>query len=246
MHPPLLLEPLVVTGTLGEFRNGNFHYGLDFSTGGETGAAVHAIADGHVRQIMFGRYNIGYAVRIEHDDGPRLPLRSPRSLRRTPARSSRSREDSRSHFAAARFSVEYFRRLAAGAARRNHRQLRRNRHRLCPSAFRIPGSGRAHFLESAALRPEDSGPNSAGFAGPQHRPGSCRRAGEWLRRGPQHRSASGRAARLEFDPRQRTLRTGLCTGESETGRPPWRSAEASNSSSTRTIPRHRRDAPDWG
>ncbi len=69
LHPPLLLEPLVVTGTLGEFRNGNFHYGLDFSTGGESGAAVHAIADGHVRQIMFGRYNIGYAVRIEHNDG---------------------------------------------------------------------------------------------------------------------------------------------------------------------------------
>ncbi|MCR9142151.1 MAG: M23 family metallopeptidase [bacterium] len=69
LHPPLQLEPLVVTGTVGEFRNGNFHYGLDFSTGGDTGASVHAVDAGFVRQIMFGRYNIGYAVRVEHHDG---------------------------------------------------------------------------------------------------------------------------------------------------------------------------------
>ncbi len=69
LHPPLTLEPLVVTGTLGEFRNHSFHYGLDFSTGGKVGATVHAIADGHVRRIVYGRYNIGYGVWIEHADG---------------------------------------------------------------------------------------------------------------------------------------------------------------------------------
>lgn len=69
LHPPLLIEPLMVTGTVGEFRNGNFHYGLDFSTGGEVGANVHAVDDGFVRRVMFGRYNIGYAIWIEHPDG---------------------------------------------------------------------------------------------------------------------------------------------------------------------------------
>ncbi|MEQ9362650.1 MAG: M23 family metallopeptidase [Leptospirales bacterium] len=69
LHPPLLLDPLMVTGTVGEFRGGNFHYGLDFSTGGKTGAPVYAVADGFIRQIMFGRYNIGYGIRIEHTDG---------------------------------------------------------------------------------------------------------------------------------------------------------------------------------
>ena len=69
LHPPLLLEPLIVTGSLGEFRNGSFHYGLDFSTGGEVGAPVHSVDDGFVRRVMFGRYGIGYAIWIEHPDG---------------------------------------------------------------------------------------------------------------------------------------------------------------------------------
>lgn len=69
LHPPLTLEPLVVTGTLGEFRSHSFHYGLDFSTGGAVGATVHAVADGHVRRIVYGRYGIGYGIWIEHADG---------------------------------------------------------------------------------------------------------------------------------------------------------------------------------
>ena len=69
LHAPLLIEPLMVTGSLGEFRNSGFHYGLDFSTGGKTGVPVLAVEDGVVRRLMYSRYGIGYGIWLEHADG---------------------------------------------------------------------------------------------------------------------------------------------------------------------------------
>lgn len=65
--------PLVVTGTLGEFRPGNFHYGLDFSTERRVGLPVYAAADGHLARIAYMRYGAGYALWIAH--GPRRSTR---------------------------------------------------------------------------------------------------------------------------------------------------------------------------
>lgn len=64
---------LVVTGTLGEFRPGNFHYGLDFSTERRVGLPVYAAADGHLARIAYMRYGAGYALWIAH--GPRRSTR---------------------------------------------------------------------------------------------------------------------------------------------------------------------------
>ncbi len=72
LHPPLTMpegKALTVTGSLGEFRRVHFHYGLDFSTGGQVGLPVHAVEDGIVRRVMFGRYGIGNALWIEHPNG---------------------------------------------------------------------------------------------------------------------------------------------------------------------------------
>ncbi len=65
--------PLVVTGTLGEFRPGNFHYGLDFSTERRVGLPVYAAAEGHLARIAYMRYGAGYALWIAH--GPRRSTR---------------------------------------------------------------------------------------------------------------------------------------------------------------------------
>ncbi|MFA6339578.1 MAG: M23 family peptidase, partial [Bacteroidales bacterium] len=43
---PLSVEPLTLSGSMGEFRATHFHTGYDFRVGGVSGAPVYAVADG--------------------------------------------------------------------------------------------------------------------------------------------------------------------------------------------------------
>jgi hypothetical protein len=65
-----LAPPLALTGTFGEYRSGHFHAGLDFSTGGETGAPVRAVAAGSVVRVRAGAGGYGRALYLQTDRGP--------------------------------------------------------------------------------------------------------------------------------------------------------------------------------
>jgi hypothetical protein len=62
-------EPTPLTSTFGEYRTGHFHGGLDFSTGGETGAKVFALASGYVWRMRVSGAGYGRALYIRMDDG---------------------------------------------------------------------------------------------------------------------------------------------------------------------------------
>ncbi|MBX7058327.1 MAG: M23 family metallopeptidase [Leptospirales bacterium] len=65
--PDRLLDlPLGVTGSFGEYRYGNFHYGIDISTATRTGIPVFAAGDGEVQRILFSRYGAGFAIFLRH------------------------------------------------------------------------------------------------------------------------------------------------------------------------------------
>lgn len=65
---PLKTDKESVTGTLGEFRYSAFHGGIDLSTQGSK-IPVLAIDKGRLKRLMFGRYNIGFAIWLDHPDG---------------------------------------------------------------------------------------------------------------------------------------------------------------------------------
>ena len=65
LHAPLDL-PLHVTGDFGEFRWSQFHLGVDLSTDRQIGRPVYAADDGYVFRLMYGRYDIGYGLWINH------------------------------------------------------------------------------------------------------------------------------------------------------------------------------------
>ncbi|MCK5146479.1 M23 family metallopeptidase [bacterium] len=59
----------VINSTLGEYRSGHFHMGLDFKTWGTEGYAVYAIADGWISRIKTSPYGYGKALYLRIDDG---------------------------------------------------------------------------------------------------------------------------------------------------------------------------------
>lgn len=58
-----------VTGNFGEYRDGHFHTGIDFSTGGVTGMPVYAVADGELYRVADSLTGFGKAVYLKHRDG---------------------------------------------------------------------------------------------------------------------------------------------------------------------------------
>lgn len=58
-----------VAGTFGEYREGHFHTGIDFSTGGKTGLPVYAVADGEVCRLADSLRGFGKALYLKHRDG---------------------------------------------------------------------------------------------------------------------------------------------------------------------------------
>lgn len=68
LHNPLpgLPKPLLLSGNFGELRNNHFHSGLDFKTGGRTGAKVVAADSGFVSRVVVSPWGFGRAVYVEH------------------------------------------------------------------------------------------------------------------------------------------------------------------------------------
>lgn len=66
---PPLSDDMPLTSTFGEYRTRHFHGGLDFSTGGETGMKVFAVAPGYVWRIRVSGAGYGKALYIKLDDG---------------------------------------------------------------------------------------------------------------------------------------------------------------------------------
>ncbi|MDD4142458.1 MAG: M23 family metallopeptidase [Bacteroidales bacterium] len=67
--PPLKGEQLYLSGTFGELRSGHFHGGLDFKTGGVTGAKVYAVEDGYIARIAVSPSGYGRALYVVHLNG---------------------------------------------------------------------------------------------------------------------------------------------------------------------------------
>jgi hypothetical protein len=68
LRPPLNGE-LKLSGSFGEIRTNSFHAGIDFRTGGITGAKVFASNDGFVSRVKAGGFGFGKAIYIEHPNG---------------------------------------------------------------------------------------------------------------------------------------------------------------------------------
>ncbi len=68
-YPWPLGKETPVQGTFGEYREGHFHTGIDFSTRGQTGWPVHAVADGDVYRLLDSLTGFGKAVYLRHRDG---------------------------------------------------------------------------------------------------------------------------------------------------------------------------------
>lgn len=62
-------RPAPLSGGFGECREGHFHTGIDFSTGGRSGLPVHAVADGEIYRLVDGLTGFGKAVYVRHADG---------------------------------------------------------------------------------------------------------------------------------------------------------------------------------
>ncbi|MEI6765574.1 MAG: M23 family metallopeptidase [Bacteroidota bacterium] len=61
--------PLSVVGTFGELRPDHFHTGIDFTTKGESGKNIYAVADGYVSRIKISATGYGRAIYINHPGG---------------------------------------------------------------------------------------------------------------------------------------------------------------------------------
>ena len=66
LHPPLD-EPIVLTGTTGEYRRSHFHYGIDLSS--DIGDPVYSVRQGYVSRILYDGYGLGYGIWVRHADG---------------------------------------------------------------------------------------------------------------------------------------------------------------------------------
>lgn len=66
---PLAIEPLALSGSMGEFRAAHFHTGLDFRVGGVSGAPVFSVADGYISRITVSPTGYGNALQITHPNG---------------------------------------------------------------------------------------------------------------------------------------------------------------------------------
>jgi len=66
---PVRVEPLSLSGSMGEFRAAHFHTGLDFRVGGVSGAPVYAVADGYISRITVSGGGYGNALLITHPNG---------------------------------------------------------------------------------------------------------------------------------------------------------------------------------
>ncbi|MEM7107465.1 MAG: M23 family metallopeptidase [Bacteroidota bacterium] len=58
-----------LAGTMGELRSSHFHSGIDIRTGGRTGLAVHAAADGFIARAAVSSTGYGNALYIQHPNG---------------------------------------------------------------------------------------------------------------------------------------------------------------------------------
>lgn len=58
-----------ISSTFGEFRGERLHTGVDLKTNGQTGYAVHAIADGVISRLGVRKYGFGNALYITHPNG---------------------------------------------------------------------------------------------------------------------------------------------------------------------------------
>ncbi|HEX7878087.1 MAG TPA: M23 family peptidase, partial [Candidatus Eisenbacteria bacterium] len=58
-----------VSSSFGEYRANHFHGGLDFSTSGEVGLPIHAIADGWVWRVRASGSGYGRALYVRLADG---------------------------------------------------------------------------------------------------------------------------------------------------------------------------------
>ena len=58
-----------LAGTMGELRSSHFHSGIDIRTGGRTGLAVHAAADGFISRAAISPSGYGNALYIQHPNG---------------------------------------------------------------------------------------------------------------------------------------------------------------------------------
>src|SRR5688572_13486031 len=66
--PPLAQSPGLTSG-FGEYREGRFHAGIDYSTESRVGAPVRAIADGHVERVRASGVGYGRALYLRLRDG---------------------------------------------------------------------------------------------------------------------------------------------------------------------------------
>lgn len=60
--------PLTLSGNFGELRSNHFHGGLDFKTGGVSGKAVRALADGFIARIRVTNGS-GLVLEVDYDNG---------------------------------------------------------------------------------------------------------------------------------------------------------------------------------
>lgn len=60
---------IALSATFGEFRMNHFHAGLDMRTGGATGRAVYAVADGYVQCVRISPWGGGKMLYVNHPNG---------------------------------------------------------------------------------------------------------------------------------------------------------------------------------
>lgn len=66
---PPLDPPLRLTGTFGEYREGHFHAGVDFSTGEVVGKRVYAALPGAIIRLRASGAGYGRSIYLKADDG---------------------------------------------------------------------------------------------------------------------------------------------------------------------------------
>ncbi len=60
---------ILLSGTFGELRSGHFHSGIDIKTGGVSGKAIYAVADGWVSRIKVSAFGFGKTLYVTHPNG---------------------------------------------------------------------------------------------------------------------------------------------------------------------------------
>lgn len=66
---PIKVDKPTLTGSFAEIRSNHFHAGLDYSTGGQTGLKLVAIADGYISRVKVSPTGYGKAVYVTHYNG---------------------------------------------------------------------------------------------------------------------------------------------------------------------------------